>query len=246
VVEEEFKILMDTVKQLKPPQNQWEAGWRMRRVKDAVENARKNIVSGPLQFKKIETPDLPFDWKYVSRKGDLDVATAICNTPDNRFMFTIQPRLPMSEGSDEAPMVIGFPAGVIDERGFPKNAALRELSEETGIRGRGVKLLETSGRMPKSPGLTNESNYITFCNFDEDSIGQQNLPESEGEQINRFLATPEEIIMNLKNLENQGMYIASGTYSYLKGYVDAKMKLCNEVDKMGIEIDFCNIFEFIT
>lgn len=211
--------------------------------------------SGVLELRDIEYINQtgnknPFNWGYVARKGNKDVVTNACRTNEDEFIFTVQPRLPMhdvklpmdKELTEEVhpPFVIEFPAGVIDtEKGHtPAITAKNELLEEVGI-DLPISEFKLSGRMPKSPGLTNESNYLATCEYKKSDMKKQKLESSES--IARFMMTPENFIKNVPKWEKEGFYVASGTYSYLKGWVDGKQRLCEEmvVKKVKIPEGMC-------
>lgn len=76
-------------------------------------------------------------------------------------------------GSDE--ITLEFPAGMIDPGELPKDAAVRELLEETGYNAE--ELIEI-GAVPPNPALMNNICY-TFAAYDLEFRSKQNLDKNE-------------------------------------------------------------------
>ena len=95
----------------------------------------------------------PSGWEYLERCRGLGVVAVVALTNDDKLLLTEQYRRPLGK------TVIDLPAGLIGDEETRKGesaeeAALKELAEETGYRGKDVKYL---CERPTSPGITNET-----------------------------------------------------------------------------------------
>lgn len=91
-------------------------------------------------------------WEYAARVGGLGAAFILALTDAEEIVLVEQYRVPV------AARVIELPAGVVGDHAADagesaRQAALRELEEETGFRGRRVRHLH---RGPTAPGLCAE------------------------------------------------------------------------------------------
>ena len=89
-------------------------------------------------------------WEYVERSNATGAVVIVAVTDDDRVLLTEQVRPPV-----DAP-VLELPAGLIGDQPGEENyreAAVRELEEETGFRAADISLL-TDG--PSAAGLSNE------------------------------------------------------------------------------------------
>jgi len=92
-------------------------------------------------------------WEYVGRSNASGVVIILAMTKDKKVIFVEQYRAPV------ASKVIEFPAGLMHDEEDKKHetaaeTALRELEEETGFRGREVKLIIQG---PVSSGMSSET-----------------------------------------------------------------------------------------
>ena len=89
-------------------------------------------------------------WEYAERTNAAGAVVIVAVTPDDRVLITEQIRPPVND------RVLELPAGLIGDRspdeGY-RDAAVRELEEETGFRAGEISLL-TDG--PSTAGLTSE------------------------------------------------------------------------------------------
>lgn len=109
-------------------------------------------------------------WESVERlKCDGAVVLIAFLRPSNRILLIRQYRPPVSA------YVIEFPAGLIDKGETPEVAAERELFEETGYRGKMLKLYPPSFN---SPGLSGESVQIALVEIDEDADLNRSVSQS--------------------------------------------------------------------
>ncbi|GIL87175.1 hypothetical protein Vretifemale_15274 [Volvox reticuliferus] len=104
-------------------------------------------------------------WQYVertTRKGDVDAVNifAILKKKDGNHVVLVvkQYRPPLGK------YTIELPAGLVDNNESPKEAALRELKEETGYVG---QFVGSTGQQFLSPGLTNENMVTIFAEVRE-------------------------------------------------------------------------------
>lgn len=89
-------------------------------------------------------------WEYAERTNAVGAVVIVAVTPDDRVLLTEQARPPVNDS------VLELPAGLIGDQSFDENfrdAAIRELEEETGFRAGEIRLL-TDG--PSTAGLSNE------------------------------------------------------------------------------------------
>lgn len=99
-------------------------------------------------------------WTYAARpdhRGAVNVI-ALTQGPDSTIVLARQLRAPVGRP------VIEFPAGLIDAGESPEQAAHRELQEETGWRG---KTLRVGPPTYPSPGLTDEAIYFVEVQLQE-------------------------------------------------------------------------------
>ncbi len=83
-----------------------------------------------------------------------------------------------------------FPAGIVEEKEEPIEAARRELEEETGFRANQLELLTT---VYSSAGITNEKVYIYLAT----DLKKGNLKLDQDEFIEEVLKIPENQILDL-------------------------------------------------
>lgn len=116
-----------------------------------------------------------------------------------------------------ARVTIEFPAGLIDKNESAKDAALRELREETGFVGTECKIISgpsVSRRVCMSPGLCDETVHCVTVLVDLDKLENQGTPEKElddGEfTVVKRLALKEGVTKVLeegKNMPFVGLYM---------------------------------------
>jgi len=106
-------------------------------------------------------------------------AAAVIAIVDGKMVMVEQYRKPMDK------VQLEIPAGKLDPKEEPEQAAIRELEEETGYRARSITLLE---KFYTSPGFADELLYVYYT--DDVILGQMNLDEDE--EINVYLVTLEE------------------------------------------------------
>ncbi len=137
---------------------------------------------------------------YVLVRGAAVVVVPECvnrATGERKFLMVLQRRV------GDGTMSLEFPAGMVENGGDPAEAALRELSEETGLSDdvlADVSLEPLWSRgLTSSPGLTDEAVHFygvtltledaVFCRLDGGTAGH----EEEGEHIVTALRTADEV-----------------------------------------------------
>lgn len=110
-------------------------------------------------------------WDFVERLGDRQAAIVVARTKESEsYILTRCFRPPFND------YIWEFPAGLIDKGESPGEAALRELEEETGYRG---KVKHVSCSLCSSAGLTNEVIYLVYVECDETPKSKVRLEVSE-------------------------------------------------------------------
>jgi len=128
-------------------------------------------------------------WTFVERQNNRKAAIAVAKTKETgSYIIIKQYRVPFAE------YIYEFPAGLIDKRESPSEAALRELEEETGYRG---KVTEVSRPLSSSAGLTSEIIYLVYIEADEKPKSKVRLEASEN--IGVIKIRPSEIPLFLLN-----------------------------------------------
>jgi len=95
-------------------------------------------------------------WEYASRRHRADVVIVMAVTPQQELLMVEQYRIPIQASTIELPAgLVGDIAGHSNES--LRQAAMRELEEETGYRAQSLELL-LSG--PTSAGLTDEQVHM--------------------------------------------------------------------------------------
>jgi ADP-ribose pyrophosphatase len=108
-------------------------------------------------------------WIYTSRHNPPKIETGRFHPPDavviaarhtrrNELVVIEEFRVPLGGYQ------YGFPAGLVDEGESVAEAAARELEEETGLRL--LRVLAESPPIYSSPGVTDESVSMVFCECD--------------------------------------------------------------------------------
>jgi len=114
-------------------------------------------------------------WSFVERISKQEAAIIVARTKEtNSYIIIKQYRAPFDD------YIYEFPAGLIDAKESPSEAALRELEEETGYRG---KVVKTSGPLSSSAGLTSEIIYLVYVETDEEPKSKVRLESSESIEV---------------------------------------------------------------
>ena len=179
---------------------------------DELENLKTIAIkeSEPAKFLKIESYVCSLNnGKEIKRekliKGNTDGSAVIIFpvTTDNKTILAIEPRVFTVKTVD-----IGFPAGYINTGEEPKDAALRELMEETGYT---TNELIPLGAFYQDQGCSAAYNHY-YLALNCVKVGEQNL--DEGEFIKYILVDNDE----LEELMEKGYMNGLNTaYAFEKG-----------------------------
>lgn len=128
----------------------------------------EKVYSGKILSVKLSTVELP-DQKYSKRETVLhDNAAAIVAIHDDKILLVKQYRISVDK------VIYEVPAGMIEHDENPKDAALRELEEETGYRANSIEYLT---EFYSTPGFCTEKLSIFYAKALK-FVGQ-NLDEGE-------------------------------------------------------------------
>ena len=195
-----------------------------KKAEGVVEITNENILCETkfLELKEVDYIDNGEQkkWSYVSRKKTNGIV-AIIAKKGYRFLFIVQKRIPVNKN------VISFPSGLIDlvddkkhpgkkRPETPREAAARELTEETGYIIN--KVISISPLLPKSAGLTNESVYIVQCTV-KDKHGD---PTDPTEGIIPFWMSPKKLMEHVKELDKNENAVESMAWTFISGYIHDK------------------------
>ncbi|WP_276905808.1 NUDIX hydrolase [Peptoniphilus duerdenii] len=132
----------------------------------------EKVYSGKILSVKLSTVELP-DQKYSKREIVLhDNAVAVVAIHDDKILLVKQYRISVDK------IIYEVPAGMIEHDENPKDAALRELEEETGYRAKNIEYLT---EFYSTPGFCTEKLSIFYAK-DLEFVGQ-NLDEGENLEV---------------------------------------------------------------
>ncbi|KAH7385294.1 NUDIX hydrolase domain-like protein [Phaeosphaeria sp. MPI-PUGE-AT-0046c] len=110
---------------------------------------------------------------------------------------------------------IEWPAGLIDANESPREAAVRELYEETGYRG---KVVSESPAVSADPGMTSANMVLCMVEIElgeNDPEPEQHL--DEGEDIQRVNVPLSELYERLEGFAKEGYVVAAKLYHWAAG-----------------------------
>lgn len=132
----------------------------------------EKVYSGKILSVKLSTVELP-DQKYSKREIVLhDNAVAVVAIHNDKILLVKQYRISVDK------IIYEVPAGMIEHDENPKDAALRELEEETGYRAKNIEYLT---EFYSTPGFCTEKLSIFYAK-DLEFVGQ-NLDEGENLEV---------------------------------------------------------------
>ncbi|EEB08807.1 ADP-ribose diphosphatase [Schizosaccharomyces japonicus yFS275] len=146
-------------------------------------------------------------WEAAERstrgEGGIDAVAILAIVPVNNEKHVLcqkQFRPPVGK------YCVEIPAGLIDGRETPEEAAVRELREETGYVG---TVQRSSVVMVNDPGLTNANLKVVVMNVDMDLPANQHPVQQldEGEFITNFTLPLRTLAEELERLEREGFVI---------------------------------------
>ncbi len=144
-------------------------------------------------------------WSYVERTNGTKAVVVVPRTRESGSLVLIrQFRVPFARD------VIEFPAGLADPGEDPARTAERELLEETGYRGR---VLRVGPEVATTAGLSTET--VSFVTME---VGEEpdQAPAHEGsEQIEVLKVRPEAVASFLEDCRRQDLLMDAKTWIYL-------------------------------
>lgn len=146
----------------------------------------EKVYEGRVVTLRCDTVELPGQ-KYAKREivDHAGGVTIVALTEDNKIPFVKQFRIATGKH------LLELPAGLIDHNENPKQAALRELEEETGWLAEEVKFLV---EFYTSPGFTNEKVHI----FKAENLKKTQVNFDDTENIEIIELTMEEALHKIK------------------------------------------------
>ncbi len=144
------------------------------------------------EVKYTDKHDLQKAWQVVSRENSPKCLTGNFDRPDaviivpfhqtiNKMVITREYRVPLADYE------YGFPAGLVDTGETIKDAARRELFEETGLDL--IRILKISPPLYSSAGMTDESVTLVYAECQGAPSTQHN---EASEAIEIILVSPKE------------------------------------------------------
>lgn len=150
-------------------------------------------------------------WEAVGRKKSAGAVVMICRLrPSGRIVLVRQYRPPADS------MVLEFPAGLINPGEDPAEAAVRELREETGYKGRVLAMIPDSY---SSPGMSSEVIRQVLMEADEEEQGELVTEFDESEDIETFLVHPGKLSDFLAEVSRNGDRVDGKVFSFAQGYL---------------------------
>ncbi len=128
----------------------------------------EKIYSGKILSVKVNTVELP-DQKYSKREIVLH-DPAVCIVAKNKEKIILVKQYRISVDKE----ILEIPAGMIEPGEAPKEAAIRELREETGYESKNIEYVT---EFYSSPGYSSEKIYLFYA--DNLELKEQNLDEEE-------------------------------------------------------------------
>lgn len=151
-------------------------------------------------------------WESVSRTGCGGAVVIICRlVPSDEIVLVKQFRPPAGN------IMLEFPAGLVEEKEDPAVAAVRELEEETGFKGKVKKILPPSY---SSPGLTSEQVFWATMEAQDTPESERHTNFDESEDIETVTVKRSELFAYLEKAMTQGVLIDSKLFAYAAGLSD--------------------------
>lgn len=150
-------------------------------------------------------------WDFVRRKdrgSSRSIVVIVPKTPLGSFIVIKQYRAPFDGYNYE------FPAGLVDDGETLREAAIRELSEETGYSG---VIKSVGGPIASSAGLTNETVHMVYMEVGEYPTTDQRTEDTEDIEVIKL--KKEDIPEFLRKNEEDGHVFGAKLYCILKGEV---------------------------
>lgn len=146
---------------------------------------KKNSQKIAYKGKRVRVEELEYlNGEQVIYREHVNAGEAVVILPiteENKVIMVQEPRTPIEK------VILDLPAGMIEPEELPKDAAVRELEEETGYLAKNIRFLRA---YYPSIGYSNEKIYIYLATDFEKT--QQRL--DEGENINVIELPLEQVI----------------------------------------------------
>jgi 8-oxo-dGTP pyrophosphatase MutT (NUDIX family) len=178
-------------------------------------NERSKLLTNWLEFTEITYQDeagQQRSWEAVHRRFRNEAAIIVAQLrPSGKYVLVRQFRPPTGG------YVLEFPAGLVDSGETPAEAALRELSEETGYQGEAVRV---SMPLYSSPGMLGETCRFVFVDIDENlPTNKIPQPHSEpGEFLDVYAVDPSEIPDLMKREEMKTSHVDIKLFAFFKDF----------------------------
>lgn len=177
------------------------------------------IASGNwLSLNQIEYEDnrgIKRTWESVSRNKSSGAVAIICTLKPSGKLVLVRQYRPPADG-----MVIEFPAGLVNHGENPAETAVRELREETGYRGRLLRLIPDAF---SSPGLSSEIVRLAVMEADEKEQTDLTTEFDEEEDIETILVEADELEKFLQRAASEGDLIDGRVSAYSVGLSAARL-----------------------
>ena len=150
-------------------------------------------------------------WEAAARQNSAGAVAMICTLkPSNRLILVRQYRPPVDR------LTIEFPAGLVNPGESPEETAVRELREETGYRGKVLRILPPAY---SSPGLTSEATRLALMEADESEQGELQTQFDESEDIETLLVDKHALADFLCEADLRGEAVDGKLLSYALGMI---------------------------
>lgn len=151
-------------------------------------------------------------WEAAARRNCAGAVAIICTLkPSGRLILVRQYRPPVAR------LTIEFPAGLVNPGEDPEETAVRELREETGYRGKVLRILPPAY---SSPGLTSEATRLALMEADETEQGELQTQFDESEDIETLLVEKNVLANFLRDAERRGEALDGKLLSYAAGLAE--------------------------
>ncbi len=122
----------------------------------------EEIYNGRILRLHVDKVELPNGKTSIRECVDHKNAVAVLARRDDCFVFVRQCRYAVGK------ILLEIPAGLLEENEDPKDAAIRELQEEVGLKPQNLHFF---GKMMPSPGFTDETTSLFFSDsFEEHAL----------------------------------------------------------------------------
>ncbi len=161
------------------------------------------------QIEYVDNRGVRRTWESVSRKHSSGAVAVICTLKPSGRLILVRQYRPPADG-----MVIEFPAGLVNPGENPAETAVRELREETGYRGRLLRLIPDAF---SSPGLSSEIVRLAVMEADEKEQTDLTTNFDDAEDIETILVDADGLEKFLQNAAAHGDLIDGRVSAYSVG-----------------------------